>query len=389
MKSSTLQSLITAKTIFAESQPLIEAGNAHSCSAGLLMLQDAVELIVLALLGEHGVDETKNLEKKSFDELLGELKSTGTPLPKLGTIKALNKQRVITKHYGQLAEPVTVRNYFEAAKQMIDAALRHTIKKPLDEVLLTDLLPACEAKNLLVQAIELREKGAFLDCLIEIRKAFYVEYESDYAIHDWTDIDAGAEGLWKLLGHGGSKAPCYTRNKVWIAENVTNPVDYVQIDYERMRTDVVEWGVSTSVVDNIRRLTPSVFRAGKESAWHVKYDLTLPANEANLSNCNYCLDTIISILLKKKEHENARRWPRNTKPHTPYPAYVGNSVFSSARTDSKVVHVVQEGYLYTMQRLVSGFKEDEKYFYLWAYEVPDKENPSGKNHVWGYLLKVD
>lgn len=389
MKSSTLRSLITAKTIFAASQPLIETGNAHSCSAGLLMLQDAVELIILALLGEHGVDENKNLEKKSFDELLGELKSTGTPLPKLGTIKALNKQRVITKHYGQLAEPVTVKNYLEAANQMIDAALKHTIKKPLDEVLLTDLLPVCEAKVFLMQAIEHREKGEFLDSLIEIRKAFYVEYEFNYAIHDWTDTDVGAEELWKLLGRGGGKAPHYTRNKAWIAEKVTSPVDYVQIDYERMRSDVVEWGVSTSVVDNIRRLTPSVFRAGKDSAWRVNYDLTLPANEANLSNCNYCLDTVISILLKKKEHENARRWPRNTQPHTPYPAYVGNSVFSSARTDSKVVHVIQEDYLYTMQRLVSGFNDGEEYFYLWAYETPDEENPSGKNHVWGYLLKVD
>lgn len=389
MKSSTLQSLITAKTILAEAQPLIDTGNAHSCSAGLIMLQDALELTVLGLLGEQGVDEAKNLERKSFDELLGELKSTGTPLPKLGTIKALNKQRVITKHYGQLAEPTTVRHYRDAAMQMIETALRHSIGKALDEVLLTDLLPECEAKHLLVQAIELRDKEEYLECLIAVRKAFYVEYEHDYAIHDWADIDQAENGFWAFLGRGGRKAPFYTRNKEWIVGHVAKPVDYVQIDYDHLRNDALEWGISTTAVDNLRRLTPNVFRADNESHWCVDYDLALPPNEANASNCNYCLDAVISILLKKKDHERARRWPRKTQPHTAPTVYIGNPVFSSARTDAPVVHTVQEGYLYTMHRQVSGFAEGEEFYYILAQEEPDEENPHGKNAVWGYLKKVD
>ncbi len=74
MKPSTVHSLITAKALYYESKHLIEAGNKYSSSAGLILLQDTIELILLALLTELGVDEQKNLDSKNFDELLGELK---------------------------------------------------------------------------------------------------------------------------------------------------------------------------------------------------------------------------------------------------------------------------------------------------------------------------
>src|SRR3990172_10197082 len=149
MKPSTLHSLITAKALYYELKPLIEAGNKYSSSAGLILLQDAIELILLALLTELGVDEQKNLDSKSFDELLGEFRIAGITIPKIGTIKALNKQRVIIKHYGQLAEPATVLNYVQAADILIDSVLTQVVGKTINEIFLTDLLPDCEAKDFL------------------------------------------------------------------------------------------------------------------------------------------------------------------------------------------------------------------------------------------------
>ena len=174
-----------------------------------------------------------------------------------------------------------------------------------------------------------------------------------------------------------------------ITGNVGKPVDYVQVDYREIRNDAVEWGVSTSAVENIMRLTPAVFRAENDSQWRIDYDLTYPANEANISNCNYCLDTLITFLMKKHEHENAKRWPSRTRPHTPPTVYVGHAVYSAARTNSVVMHYVQEGYLYTMNRSVSGFADGEEYFHLTGNEPPDDKNPHGKNFVHGYLLKVE
>ncbi len=391
MKSSTLHSLITAKAIFNEAKPLILSGNVHSCSAGIILLQDALELIVLALLGEMGVDEKRSLESKGFDELLGELRKEEIQIPKSGTIKALNKQRVITKHYGQLAEPATVRNYYECASQFIESTLKQVINKSLNEVLLTDLLPECEAKNHLVKAVELKDSSNYLDCLVEIRKALYIEYEHEFAINRWRDADANdrSSGLLGFLGRGGSKAPYWTRNKQWIAENVKKPLDYIQIDHEKLRLDAMEWDVSTSELENLRRLTPGVFREDKDSEWCIEYDLGFPANEATLSNCNECLDLAVSILLKKKEHETLRRWPGKNQPFEAPAIYIGHHVFKSTSTETEVVHTVQEGYLYTMHSIVSGFDPKEVYYYVSGNQPPDDENKYGKNHFFGYLLKAE
>ncbi|TON02773.1 hypothetical protein CGH64_26155, partial [Vibrio parahaemolyticus] len=79
--------------------------------------------------------ETKNIESKSFDELLGELKKNKIKVIKSGTIKALNKQRVIAKHYGQLTEPTSVVNYFTTAICFTNSLLKDVVGRTLDEIL--------------------------------------------------------------------------------------------------------------------------------------------------------------------------------------------------------------------------------------------------------------
>ncbi len=389
MKPSTINTLLTAKAIYNEAKPLINSGNKHSCSAGLILLQDSLELVLLSLLIEKGIDEQKSLESKSFDELLGELKKSGVNIPKAGTIKALNKQRVIIKHYGQLAEPASVRSYAEAAELLIESTLSQVLGKNLQDVLLTDLIPHCEAKGYLHKASELKEKGEFLEGLIEVRKAFFVEYENEYAIHDWSEVDQNDKGsglLW--FSRGGFKAPYWTRNKQWIDEHVKCPLDFMQIDHEKIRIDAIEWGVSTSELENLRRLSPGVIRFDKDSDWKIDYDAQFPPNEANEQNLSYCLDLAINILLKKKEHEQLRKWPRKDKSFDPPAIYIDHPVYSSARTDSDVVHNIQKRFLYTIYRIVSGFSNGEEFFYISGYEE-DKSEKYGKNHFWGYLQKVD
>ena len=122
MKETTVHALIIARTLLERAEPLCESNDRYLASAGLVVLQHALENVFYALLIEKGVDDEKNLERKGFDELVGELKAIGVTLPKTGTLKALNKQRVLTKHYAQVAEPVTVRSYLDAARVAIDVA---------------------------------------------------------------------------------------------------------------------------------------------------------------------------------------------------------------------------------------------------------------------------
>jgi hypothetical protein len=378
-----------AKAIYNEAKPLVYSGNKHSCSAGLILLQDSIELVVLALLVEKGLDEEKNLESKSFDELLGELKKSKVTIPKSGTIKALNKQRVIIKHYGQLAEPASVRNYAEAADILIHSILSEVIGKTLQDILLSDLLPDCEAKTYLQTASELKKQGKYLEGLIEIRKAFFVEYEREYVIHNWADVDEKDTSLGLLMiGKGGLKAPYWTRNKQWIEKYVKSPVDYIQIDHEKIRFDALEWGVSTSELENLRRLTPSVIRFEKDGDWKVEYGLEFPPNAANDQNLGYCLDLAINIILKKKEHEQLRKWPGGENSFKPPPIYIGHFVYDKARTDSEVVHKIQQGFRYTINKIVSGFTDGKEFYHISGYEEDENEK-YGKNHFWGYLQKVE
>lgn len=386
MKPSTLNTLMVAKSIYGETKYLVNSGDKHACTAGIILLQDFVELVVLAALDELDVDEQRALESKSFDELLGELKKKKVPIIKSGTIKALNKQRVISKHYGQLAEPASVVNYFNVAITFVDALLEKVVGAKLSEIFLTDILKDGEAKDLIKESISLSEQEKYLDALIGLRKAFFTSYEYEYCVYAFRDRDENDNGLMGLLGlgaSGGMKAHYWTRNKQWIDKNVRKPIDYIQINHDQLKTDCMEIGASTVDIENFRRLAPEVVRTEKDQ-WHSEYSSTFVANELNIENFNYCLDLLIDFLLKKQEMDSSRRYPKREKSIPAPPIYVDKLVFKEPSLDSERVGVVEENYYYNVDKIVSGFDPSERYLYVHLY--PQEEKSIFEGHIWGYLL---
>jgi len=386
MKPSTLNTLIVAKSILGETRHLVHSGDKHACTAGIILLQDFVELVVLAALDELDVDEQRSLESKSFDELLGELKNINVPVIKSGTIKALNKQRVISKHYGQLSEPASVINYFNVATQFVDTLLEAVVGAKLQEIFLTDILKDGEVKDLVRESIDKSSKANFMDALILLRKAFFLAYEREYCVYAFRDKDKNDNnfsGIIAFMGLGGTKAHYWTRNKQWIDENVRKPSDYIQINHDQLKTDCMEFGVSTIDIENFRRLTPDVVRTDND-AWHLDCSSTLIANELNKENFNYCLDLLVDFLLKKQKIESSRRFPKTEKSIPAPPIYVGKAVFQNPTQQSNLVCVVQENYYYSVDRIVTGFNSAERYLYVHLYPQGDKI--SFEDHVWGYLL---
>lgn len=388
MKASTLHSLITARTLHDEARRLIDIGDRHMSSAGLILLQDALEIVFLAMLVEKDVDEVKTLESKSFDELIGELRKFGISVPKSGTLKALNKQRVITKHYGQLAEPLTVQTYAEAADLAIETIVQAVLGRGYRDIFVTDLLADGEAKAFLTEAAMALERAQFLEALIAVRKALFVEIEVEYCVNKWADANPN-EGFGLLSwSRGGLKAPYWTRNREWLEKNVTTPFDYIQVDYEKLRVDALEWGVSTAELENLRRLTPDVFRADKDAPWQVRYDLQFPPNEANSRNGRYCLDRAISVLLRKQQHMNTRRWPARDINFDLPPIYLDAPVFAKPRQDSEIVHHLNDQHHYRLTSITSGFDPDERYYYIYGYPSQE-EQVIGTDMVHGFLLVQD
>jgi hypothetical protein len=309
MKESTVHSLVIARTLLERAEPLCNSDDRYLASAGIVLLQDALEAVFYALLIELGIDETKNLERKSFDELVGELKSANVSIPKSGTLKALNKQRAFTKHYAQVAEPTTVRTYLAAAREAIEATTRTVIGRSLHDLFIADILADGESKSYLKAAEKAISEQRFLDGLIEIRKAIFVEFEEDYNIYAWRKHDGKTQIGLLEYGWGGWSAPSWKRNKEWIEENVRVPTDYIQIDYQNWRLQAMELGIHTVELQNLRRLTPGVFRSTHKADWSVTYDANFPSNNATDQNARYCLDRAVSIVLKKQEHAGARREP--------------------------------------------------------------------------------
>ena len=71
MKREAVNTIVTARILLDAAQRACLADDKHASSAGLVVLQDAVELLLYACLIEKGVDEQRSFEKVSFDELIG------------------------------------------------------------------------------------------------------------------------------------------------------------------------------------------------------------------------------------------------------------------------------------------------------------------------------
>jgi hypothetical protein len=385
MKTNTIHSLITARTLLDEALRQVAYADRHSCSAALILLQDSLEIVMLSLLIEKDLDEQKSLESKSFDELIGELKKSGIVVPKSGTLKALNKERVIVKHYGQLAEPLTVQNYAEAAQHAIEQMVIQVIGKSLRDIFLTDRLEEDESKEHLISANYLIEAEQYLNALIDIRKAIFIKIEINYSVHGWATAPETKEGLFASMMRGGHNAPYYTRDPKWIKENVKTPIEYIQIDHEHLRVDCLERGVNTAELGNVRRLTPDVFRSSKEYPWQVQIENRTYA-DATAANANYCLDRAISILLKYQQYAQSHRHITPSDRPSLGGDYVDSPIYLKASENSQIIATIKHGVEYKISATVDGFSIGDTYFSIWGTE-PDVDE--GEKFVHGFVKEID
>jgi hypothetical protein len=128
----------------------------------------------------------------------------------------------------------------------------------------------------------------------------------------------------------------------------------------------MELGFHTMELENIRRLTPAVFRSERKSDWSVTYNANFPSSNATEANAKYCLDRAVSINLKKQEHAGVKREPAKNVPFVPPPIYIDRVLFEKPSTQSNPVHVVAMGFSYTIHRIVGGFDPSERFYELWA-----------------------
>lgn len=363
MKEATLQTLITARALVEQAERQCSLGDRYLATAGLIVLQDAVELIFLAILIEKDVDEDIAIEKLTFDEMISTIAKQGIKVPKSGTLKAMNKLRVTAKHYGQIMEPLTVQGHLNAAKGAIDTILNSVVGKSLREIFLTELVGHTVSRAFLDEAVAALKGRDYLQALIAIRKAFFLEFERDYCVYRYRGAENTSKNLLMFFG-GGWKAHYWTRNLEWISNNVETPFDYVQINHDTWRMDAMEWGINTQTLNNIRRLTPDVVRLEEKGDWHIRQPAEYEANSANHENASICLDLTIEAIRRKHDHIRSARTVSKDKPYDTPPAYVGQPLFVRPALDSKVIHNLAENDRYDVRDKLSGFDVKKTFYHI-------------------------
>jgi hypothetical protein len=375
MKSEVLNALLTARTLFDTARRQCLVRDRHIASAGLIVVQDAVELVLYACLIEKGVDEAKAVESFTFDQLIGELKCIGLAVIKSGTLKAMNKQRVLIKHHAQLAEPAAVQEYYKASLLATDSLLTEVIGKPLRQVVLADAVSKPELKALIDEATMHIDDRRYMDALIATRKALFLAVEVDYDVREWKDHDP-SRGI-NLLLMGNNKSPYHTRNKSWIQEHVSNPLDYIQLDHERIHIEMMELGIDPTEFFNVWRLTPKVYRLS-DDVWAVDMEPRIDT-AATENNARYCLDVVVSILLNQQFRKILVRSPdyRSWKVRL----LRSQPVLKRAALDAEHQGVIlREGDSCVGLHLVSGFDGKEQFVRVFSFER------EGKFHLFeGYL----
>jgi hypothetical protein len=383
MKTTTLENLITARILLGEAERHCAQGDRYSATAGLIVLQDAVELVLMSVLTEKGLDEQQPIEKFSFDDSIAAVKKLGISIPKSAKLKAMNKLRVTAKHYGEIMEPSAVQSHLDAAKISIDSILVEAIGRPLSEIYLTELVSGSRVRWHLDKAVAALAEGKYLDAMIAARKAFYLEFEAAYSVYHYRSsaIYSASSFHWE-----GYKAKVECRDPEWIKLHVTDPIEFIQIEPDRWRIDSLEWGISTQLLNNIRTLTPSVILLDNRDddqggRWavkhHASYNLVGPTKETAV----LCVDLIIEAIHRKQLHLKEAKGLYLDKPCSIPKEYVGQVVYAKASDDSDEKHRLGAGDETSVSRILDGFNEEEKYYFIVC--IPD-----GGGIFTGYVKSI-
>jgi len=366
--------------------------NIERVGAGIILLQDSVELFLIAICEHVNVENRENLK---FHEYFKEIKKKvpGKIIPFKDDMLKLNKQRVSVKHYG-------IRPYIDDCKTFrknVYLFFKETSKSHLnidfDSISLANLLSEKKLKTIMKQAeVDLKELN-YRECQIGCRKALYLVFEQQFDIRSFEKYEEDVQSkndLKKTLSKPKSKAPEYAKNKQYIKGMVNQPTDFIVIDYNEMWRELLSNGIDLVSFSNVRMLTPEVYLFEKEKEWAIKEDAK--GIIYNQENAEYCFRKTVEILLI--EQKNSERKKRISK--TRYASIkIKNkeiSILQKASLSANVEYKLKKDLQYevTLFEEVRGLDSKDKYYHALVELPTDKGKDKIKYpyHI-GYILKED
>jgi len=261
-------------------------------------MQDAVEIFLFAVAEHLGVSLK---EKGGFDGYFDQINSkTGKELPFRPRLNALNKTRVNSKHYGVQPERKEVQGFLTVAGEFFEEVSRDLLGVEFARISLVHLISNEKIGQALADANEAFIQGRFGDVLIEVRKAFYLEFESKYDISSF--VGQKEYQWWKGWF---CSAPIHAQNGDYIEKNVKEPTDFIVLDHSKIDAELSNAGLSHTTFWNVWRLTPEIFLPKDSTEWVVKHDCRVFDEDGIRERAEYALHATIELCLSAQRNREA------------------------------------------------------------------------------------
>ncbi len=364
--------------------------NIERVGAGIILLQDSVELFLIAICEQLKVGSTVNINFPMYFEKIKK-KVPDKIIPFENDMLTLNKLRVNLKHYGAIPYiddcKTLQNNVYLFFKEISESYLQ----VDFNSISLINLLNENKLTKIMKQAEVDLKKHNYRECQIGCRKVLYLVFEKQFDIRSFEKYEEDIQNkneLAKALSRPQSQAPKYAKNKQYIKEKVKQPTDFIVIDYNEMWRDLLNNGIDLIAFSNVLLLTPELYLFEEEKDWAIKEDVK--GINYNQENAEYCFRKTIEILLiKQKNSERKKHFSVSTANSTT----IKNkeiSILQKASLNAIVKYKLKKNLQYSLFLLeeVRGLDSKEEYYFVITQEVVDKEKKQSMVNT-GYILKED
>ena len=161
--------LLYVKYLLSRAKPANADRNDLSVAVSLLLIHDAIEMLMLAVVEHLQVPMPK---KWDFMDFWTEIGKHHTEPPQRILMDALNNMRVGLKHKGNLPNPHRVRDLLPRIEVFCEDVAKMYIQIDLAELSLADLVADDEVRNTLRKARQAFLPGDKNDAFVNVRIAF-------------------------------------------------------------------------------------------------------------------------------------------------------------------------------------------------------------------------
>lgn len=355
--------------------------NPEKVGAGIILLQDSVELFLIAVCEHLEVPLDVNI---SFDKYFVKLKDkTNDEVPLKGEMVKLNRQRVNVKHHGILPNIEDCKNFGTNVKTFFGELATRYLNTDIDSITLIDLLNDDKRKELLKQAETCLKSGNYSECQINCRKALYLTFEERF---DVRAFEKGVETA-DFLKVAFCEAPEYAKDEEYIRKHVMEPTDYIIIDYDKLERDLLSSGIPPADFWNVRRYTPEMYYYEDKGKWVIKEEFV--EDLYNEEKAEYCFRNTVEILLLKQRHKESEKYiTRKVKPIKLKKKKL--KIYEKASCKSRVTFELECAPAEVLCFVRVGGLDDDKYYYhILRKREKDKDKDKKTPFLYGWISEDD